>query len=125
VILPQYFEHSVKLGEERFRINVGAGYNTEFNMSIAPISYGYRFTGRWTAGAMGQAFYLKVSDSTFNFSGSVLSLGLKTEYWLFNNVGIGAALNYFNLNADVEDDDWKGELDYQYFGPQIYLTVRF
>lgn len=170
----------LQIGEEIYP--VGAGYDTQFDMSIAPISYGYsfinnekheltgiiglhwatvdfdisgylspgsnvligqtsakadaplpllgfsyeyRFNDRWTASAMAQAFYLKVSDSTFAFSGSMVNLGLKTEYWLFNNIGVGAALNYFNLNADVEDDDWKGELDYQYFGPQIYLTVRF
>lgn len=87
--------------------------------------YEYRFTDRWTAGVMAQAFYLKLSDDALDFSGSVLSLGLRTEYWFFNNVGLGAALNYFNINVDVEDDDWRGDLDYQYFGPQIYLPVRF
>jgi hypothetical protein len=161
---------------------VGAGYDTDFNFSVVPISYGYsfinnekheltgivglhwcsvdfgitgyltpgsatetgqtsatadaplpligfsyeyRFTDRWTASVLASAFYLKASSSSFAFSGSLLNLGLKTEYWLFNNVGLGAALNYFNLNADVEDDDWYGDLDYQYFGPQIYLTIRF
>lgn len=88
-------------------------------------SYEYRFSRRWTAGGNIQAFYLDLSDSTFAFSGSLLSIGVKTEYWLMKNFGVGAALTYFNLDVDVEDTDWKGELDYQYFGPQIYLSLRF
>jgi hypothetical protein len=55
----------------------------------------------------------------------VVNLRLSTEYWFFNNVGLGAALNWFELNADVDDDDWKGNLDYNYWGPQIYVAVRF
>ncbi len=27
--------------------------------------------------------------------------------------------------TDGVADDWRGELDYQYFGPQLYVTVRF
>ena len=99
--------------------------NTNIPLPLIGFSYEYRFTHRWTAGVMAEAFYLKASSDAFAFSGSLLSLGVKTEYWLFNNFGIGAALNYFNLNVDVEDDDWKGALDYQYFGPQIYMTIRF
>ncbi len=87
--------------------------------------YEYRFSERWTAGAVAEVFYLKASSDTFSFSGSLLSLGGKTEYWLFNNVGIGAALNYFRLNVDVEDSEWRGELDFQYCGPRIYVSVRF
>lgn len=170
----------LQIGDNEFP--AGAGYSTEFDFNVVPVSYGYsfinnekheltgiiglhwatidfnitgylsagssglkgdtsakasaplpligfgyeyRFTDRWTAGVMAQAFYLKLSDDTFAFSGSVLTLGLRTEYWFFNNVGLGAALNYFNINVDVEDDDWRGELDYQYFGPQIYLSIRF
>ncbi len=94
-------------------------------LPLLGFSYEYRFSDRWTAGAVAQAFYLKASSDTFSFSGSLLSLGVKTEYWLFNNLGVGAALNYFNLNTNVEDDDWRGELDYQYFGPQLYVSVRF
>lgn len=88
-------------------------------------AYEYRFTDRWTAGAMVQAFYLKASGSSIDFEGSLLNLEIKTEYWLFNNLGVGAALNYFNLDVDVEGDDWKGALNYKYFGPQLYVVVRF
>lgn len=104
-----------------------ADASVDANLPLPAIgfAYEYRFTERWTAGAMAQAFYLKGSSSSLDFSGSLLNLGVKTEYWLFKNIGIGAAVNYFDLDADVEDDDWKGALDYEYFGPQIYVTFRF
>jgi hypothetical protein len=92
---------------------------------VIGFSYEYRFSDRWTAGLLAEAFYLKGSSSSLDFSGNLLNLEVKTEYWLYNNIGIGAAINYFNINADVEDDDWKGALDYTYFGPQIYVSVRF
>ena len=50
---------------------------------------------------------------------------LNTEYWLFNNVGVGAALNWFSLDVDVDDGSWFGTLNYQYLGPQVYLAIRF
>ena len=108
-------------------VPVSAETSADVNVPLPVIgfAYEYRFTERWTAGALAQAFYLKVSSSSLDFSGSLLNLGVKTEYWLFKNVGIGAAVNYFNLDVDVEDSDWKGALDYQYFGPQVYVSVRF
>jgi len=89
------------------------------------IDYEHRFSERWTAGLTASAFYLKASGSTFAFKGSLLNLGVNTEYWFFNNLGIGAALSYFKLDAEVEDDSWKGEFDYQYWGPQLYAIIRF
>lgn len=89
------------------------------------LAYEHRFSKRWTAGVAADAFYLDASGSTFAFKGSLLSLGVNTEYWLFKNLGVGAAVSYFKLDADVEDDEWKGEFDYQYWGPRIYAIVRF
>jgi hypothetical protein len=85
----------------------------------------YHFTPRWSAGILAQGLYLSSSSSTFSFSGGLLNLRLDTEYWIFNNVGLGGALTWFYLNADVEDDDWKGTFDYTYWGAQIYVLVRF
>lgn len=106
-------------------VDADASADANVPLPVIGFSYEYRFTERWTAGAMAQAFYLKASGSSLDFSGSLLNLGVKTEYWLFKNVGIGAAVNYFNLDVDVEDSDWKGALEYKYFGPQIYVSVRF
>jgi hypothetical protein len=106
-------------------VDESAFADADVPLPVIGFSYEYRFTERWTAGALAQAFYLKASGSSLDFTGSLVNVGVKTEYWIFNNVGIGGAVNYFNLNVDVEDGNWKGALDYKYFGPQIYVSVRF
>ena len=80
---------------------------------------------RWSAGLLGEAFALDIDSSTFGFSGTLFNVKLSTEYWLFNNVGIGAAINWFSLDVDVEDGSWKGQLEYEYWGPQAYVAIRF
>ena len=52
-------------------------------------------------------------------------LGLSTEYWLFNHVGLGLAVNWFKPDVDLDESDWNGSVDYEYWGPQIYAKVRF
>jgi len=41
-------------------------------LPLIGFAYEYRFSDRWTAGVMAQAFYLELSDNTFDYSGSVL-----------------------------------------------------
>lgn len=94
-------------------------------MPLLGLWYDYHFTPKFSAGVHGEVFALDISDDTFAFSGTITNLRLSTEYWFFNNVALGAALNWFALDVDVEDSEWKGTLDYEYFGPQIYLKARF
>ena len=94
-------------------------------LPLIGLLFDYHFTHRWTAGAHGQLFYLNVSDDIVSFSGSLANLRLHTEYWFFNNICLGAAMNWFNLDVEVDDSDWKGNLNYQYFGPQVYASLRF
>lgn len=85
----------------------------------------YYLTPRWTFGGRVEAFALELDDETFSFSGSIANVRLHTQYWIFNNFGLGAAVNWFKIDVDVDDEDWKGTVDYEYFGPQLYLTARF
>lgn len=94
-------------------------------LPLLGLFFDYHFTPKWSAGFNGQFFSLNLDDDTFSFSGSVTNLRLSTEYWVFNNVGLGIAVNWFKLDVDLDDSDWKGSVDYQYWGPQVYATVRF
>ena len=94
-------------------------------LPLLGLSFDYHFTPRWSAGLSGSAFYLDLDSDTFSFAGGLLNFRLSTEYWLFKNFGIVAAVNWFRVDVDVNDDEWKGALIYQYLGPQVYVVVRF
>ena len=94
-------------------------------MPLIGLLYDYHFTPKWTVGVHGEVFFLDISDNTLAFSGTIANLRLHTDYWLFNNFGLGAAVNWFALDVKVDDSDWKGELDYQYLGLQVFASIRF
>ena len=90
-------------------------------LPLLGLNFRYNFTPKWTASIVAQAFALSIGD----FDGSLVNLGVRTEYWFFNHLGAGLALNGFRLDVEVDSSDWQGELEYKYFGPQIYITARF
>ena len=90
-------------------------------LPLIGLAFKYNFTKRWTAGIHAEAFALSIGD----YSGSIVNLSPRTEYWFFNHFGAGLALNYFRLDVEAKSDDWLGELKYEYWGPQIYITARF
>ena len=94
-------------------------------MPLFGLLYDYHFTDRWTAGALAEIFFLDLNDDTFAFSGTRTNLRLSTDYWIFKNVGLGTAINWFALDIEIDDSDWKGDLDYQYLGLQLYAKIRF
>lgn len=129
-------EFSGTIGLHWYQINFGlAGSTSLGNQDIdaevsieekAPLpllglEFNYNFTHKWTAGIHGEVFSMDSGD----FSGNLVNLSARTEYWLSNHLGTGLAVNFFRLDVDVKSDDWRGAYKYKYWGPQIYLTVRF
>jgi hypothetical protein len=114
---------SASLGNEDLDANVSAGADAP--LPLIGLLFDYNFTPKWSAGLLGEVFWLNTDADTFGFSGTLINLRLSTEYWIFNNVGLGVAINWFSLDVDVDDGDWRGRLEYQYWGPQVYAAVRF
>ncbi len=90
-------------------------------LPLLGLSFRYNFTPKWTASIQGEAFALSIDD----FDGNLVNLAARTQYWFFNHFGAGLALNWFRLDVEVDSSDWRGELEYKYWGPQIYITARF
>jgi len=97
----------------------------EAPLPLFGVSYFYHSSKQWTSGIHGEVFALDLNDSIVSFSGTLFNVRASTEYWLYNNVGVGFALNWFSMDVDVEDSDWQGGIDYEYIGPQVYANVRF
>jgi outer membrane scaffolding protein for murein synthesis (MipA/OmpV family) len=111
------------LGEDTWEGSVVA--EADAPMPLIGIGYDYYISDRWKVSASAQAFYIKLSDDTFSFEGGIVNVDLSTVYYIFDNVGIGAGINYFELNVDVDDSDWLGSLEYSYWGPSASLRIRF
>lgn len=98
--------------------------SAEAPLPLLGIRYDYHVNERWTASVHGEIFGLDFVDEELNFSGNLYNIRISTDYWVTNNFGVGAAINHFGLNAEVDDTNWKGAIDYSYFGPQIYVQAR-
>ncbi len=94
-------------------------------MPLIGVRYDYFPAPRWQVGVLAQFFDISISQDTFSFDGSLTNFRVSGEYWIINHFGLGVAVNYFNIDVDVQDDDWRGSMEYEYFGPQLYVTGRF
>lgn len=94
-------------------------------MPLFGLRYDYHVSDRWSVSLLGEIFAIDLDSSSTAFSGRVYNARIATEYWVSKHVGIGGAVNAFGLDVDVEDDNWKGGLEYDYWGPQLYVMGRY
>jgi hypothetical protein len=108
-------------------IDVSASVDVEADapMPLIGLGFDYYLSDRWHVSAGAAAFAMELDTSKFNFQGTIFDTRIATEYWFWNHLGAGAALSWFALNVDVDDSEWEGNLEYDYWGPQVYLVTRF
>ena len=76
---------------------------------------------KWQIGTSIQ--YLDISISKYN--GRLLDAKFYVEYYIWRNVGVGLAYNYFDLNAGVTEDNFIGNVGSEYNGFMGYITSKF
>ena len=59
------------------------------------------------------------------FKGSLFSYELNTEYRLFKNFSLGVGVARIGVDADIDDDDWKGTITDSYRGFTAFGTFYF
>ena len=107
-------------------VNARVSVDADAPMPLIGLGLDYYLTERWNFSLLGEAFWMNIdSGENLSFKGTIYNLQASTEYWIWNHLGVGAGLNYFALDVDVDDSSWNGKLEYDYWGPQIYLTSRF
>lgn len=108
---------------ENTRASISEDASTE---SIFPLPnvgfYGYYLLNeRWfLVGRIG-FFDITIGE----WGGELITTELAIHYRLTKRFSAGAAFEYFQLQADYEDDTWKGMMEFKYFGPKIYLSLHF
>ena len=62
-------------------------------------------------------------DITFEeFSGRMLDASVGVNYQMTDHFGVGLAVNAFDLDVEVDADEWKGNLGTSQYGPRLNLT---
>ncbi|PZF74253.1 hypothetical protein [Taibaiella soli] len=108
--------------------NTGAGsasYSDEFNFT-APLPDlgvwgGYAFAKNWSINAE----FGWLSLSVDNIYGRILGGTLGINYSPVKNLRLCLAYTGLNIKADVERDNWKGDLKWNYNGPVLTVGYSF
>jgi hypothetical protein len=116
-------EGSASLGTQ----DLSSDANAEANLPLPLLGlrYDHNFSPQWSAGGEIGVFALKSGRRSVGFESSLWSARMHVEYRFSRHFGIGAALDAFRARVDLSQDQWRGELENGYWGPQLYLTGRF
>jgi hypothetical protein len=84
-------------------------------------SYMYNFTNDLAFRFQVIGFAIELDS----IDGSILELDADLEWQPWDHVGLGLAVRYFKINFNSKGADLNAELDYEYFGPALYVSASF
>ena len=82
----------------------------------------YSVAPKWIAYSKYELFFIDIADS---YSGALSDFVLGVNYQPFKDVGFTLAANRFNLDADIDSDDYGGALDYVFTGILFSVNVNY
>ncbi len=91
-------------------------------LPVVGLRMGYAITPRWYVHYVSEAFFIEFDDA---FRGAIINFELNTEYRLFKHFALGAGIARIGIDAEVDDDDWRGEVTDSYRGFNVYGTFYF
>ncbi|MEJ2604722.1 MAG: hypothetical protein P8172_15820 [Gammaproteobacteria bacterium] len=90
-------------------------------LPVLGLSGGRRLGGKWSFVARGQFFFLAVDD----IEGSISHAAAFFEHETFRHVGFGFGYDWFDIDVDAKDTNWRGAADVRFQGPVIFLQASF
>lgn len=81
----------------------------------------WRIGGDWWLDASGQYFALSIDD----YDGSLRDYRVAVVWQPTRYAGVGIGYNAFKVEVDLDTSDYRGSLDWAYYGPQIYFSASF
>ena len=101
--------------------NADVSAEADLPLPLIGLRYDHNFSQHWSAGLQGAYFPLNFG----NLDGDIWTARTYVEYRFSKHVGLGFAVEGFQLNVESSSGSWQGEVKYGYWGPQIYLKSRF
>ncbi|MCP4044855.1 MAG: hypothetical protein GY732_02555, partial [Gammaproteobacteria bacterium] len=83
--------------------------------------YMYSWSSKWVASARVDWLSVSIGD----YSGGLWSASAGINFQAFKNVGFGLSYNNFDLNVDVDKNDWHGEVRTRQHGPRLVVTATW
>jgi hypothetical protein len=91
-------------------------------LPVVGLRMGYAITPKWNVRYVSEAFFVEFDDS---FRGAIINFELNTEYRLFKHFALGAGIARIGVDAEVDDDDWRGKVTDSYRGFNLFGTFYF
>jgi hypothetical protein len=91
-------------------------------LPVFGLRMGYAITPKWYVRYVSEAFFVNFEDTV---RGAIINYELNTEYKLFKNFALGVGVARIGINADVDDDDWRGSVTDTYAGYTVFGTLYF
>jgi hypothetical protein len=91
-------------------------------LPVVGLRMGYAITPKWNVRYVSEAFFIDFDDS---FRGAIINFELNTEYRLFKHFALGAGIARIGVDAEVDDDDWRGKVTDSYRGFNVFGTFYF
>jgi hypothetical protein len=94
-------------------------------LPLIGVSYDHHFSDSWSAGVSASYFSIEFGEDALDAKGSLFNGRAYMEYRFRGRYGAGLAIDAFRLDLEASKNRFTGTYEYDYWGPQLYLTARF
>ncbi len=99
--------------------------DADLPLPLLGLRYDHHFSDSWSAGISGSYFTIEFGEDTLDAEGSLYNVKAYVEYRFRGRYGAGLGIDAFKLDIDAAKRNLTGSYEYDYWGPQLYLTARF
>ncbi len=98
-----------------------AGFRLAAPLPLIGVNYNYAIKPRWLVGASFKYFTLR----TGTLDGAIVMVSADTRYYFWDHFEVGGGLTIFDLGGTFNTGEFKGTVDWSFWGPQAFIGVRF
>ena len=106
-------------------LDLQSEHSADLPLPLLGLRYDHHFSDSWSAGIGASYFSIEFGEDTLDAEGSLYSVRGYAEYRFRGRYGAGIAIDAFKLDLEADKNNFSGGYEYDYWGPQLYLTARF
>ena len=94
-------------------------------LPLVGLRWDHHFSQRWSAGLQGGGFSLGFGKGTLDIEGDIWSAAAYGEYRFSKHLALGLTIEGLHVSVDATARTWQGTIEYDHWGPQLFLKARF